>query len=699
MTAWYNFLRSSPTIIKSVNPKAFEGLKRLNISNIFDLLYHMPYRVIKKKVNPLFEDIKDQDQVVISLKIYNLKQNFSKISIHCHYQGREIALNFFNKRMAFLLKQYKIGDFILVDGKIAKYKNSFNINHPKILSGSELSDSGVELVYPLTYGMLSRQINDYAIYAIKKLQDSIEFLPSYILKTLDFPLWLDNIKSIHEAKSDEILNPFSKYKQRIAFEELLCHQLIFKIIKRRHNKKILEKREVNQDLYHKVLETLGFALTIDQSLVLQEIMQEIVDGKRLTRLIQGDVGCGKTAIALLAACLVMSDGGQVAIMAPTDLLAKQHKAWIDGILTQHNVVTAILTGKMTAASRRNELALIASGRASLVIGTHALFQDNVEFAALKMIIVDEQHRFGVDQRLKLAEKGENTHILLMSATPIPRTLAMALYGDLDVSIVKTKPANRKPIETYTISLKQVDEVIKSLVKQVADGEKVYWICPLIDNDEDEEYTEKLMSVTTRYNELKKYFPDNCAVIHGKTLKTERDEAMQQFLDGQIKVLVSTTVIEVGVNVPDATIMIIEHAERFGLAQLHQLRGRVGRGEKQSKCLLLYGIKISDVTRERLKVMKATNDGFLIAEKDLEIRGSGDIAGTKQSGLPEFNYADLSFHADLLKKANYFAEKILAEDEYLQSEEGIKIKMLMDLHGKTKFLADEEVVMVKEEICS
>jgi ATP-dependent DNA helicase RecG len=463
----------------------------------------------------------------------------------------------------------------------------------------------------------------------------------------------------------------------LAYDELLSNQLALSLVRAKTRKRRGRPLSGNGQLRDKVRAALPYALTNAQTRTLAEISADMASDNRMLRLLQGDVGSGKTVVALMAMLIAVEAGYQAALMAPTELLAHQHYENLKPLAALAGVRLEILTGRIKGAQRAETMAGLADGSIPLVVGTHALVQKDVAFADLAFAVIDEQHRFGVDQRLELSEKGRGADMLVMTATPIPRTLALTAYGDMDVSRLDEKPPGRKPVDTRTVSLERLDETMDAMGRAVQKGAKVYWVCPLI---EESELTD-LAAAEDRYATLKARYGDAVGLIHGRMKPAERDEVMEAFASqapNGPKILVATTVIEVGVDVPDATIMVIEHAERFGLAQLHQLRGRVGRGGKEGTCLLLYDTPLGETAKSRLSILRQTEDGFLIAEEDLRLRGGGEMLGTRQSGLPEFKLADLNVHAELVAAASDDAKLIIARDAELQTPRGQALRTLLYL---------------------
>lgn len=534
-------------------------------------------------------------------------------------------------------------------------------------------------IYPLTFNLTQNTLRKIIENGIQKLQDEgglNETLPQYILDEYKLEKINESIKNIHFPKEFE---DFKKARKRLVFEELLSTQLALLQLKNNNltdKKGIQFKPEVHMS---DVINTLPFNLTKAQLRVLQEIDENMESEKSMNRLLQGDVGSGKTIVAMISAYKAVKSGYQSAILAPTAILAVQHFNNFKNILNKFDIKCELLVSGITKKNKEDILERLKNGEIDILIGTHAMLEENVEFKNLGLVVTDEQHRFGVKQRTKIAEKGQNPDVLVMSATPIPRTLALILYGDLDISIIDELPPNRKTIETFAVTNRMEERVNNFIKKQVDEGRQAYIVCPLVEDSEEEE--NDLKSVITLYEECQKETFSNYKVeyIHGKMKQKEKDDIMSRFKNGDIDILISTTVIEVGVDVPNASIMVIEDAQRFGLAQLHQLRGRVGRGEYKSYCVLKYKGNGQN-TKERMKVMCETNDGFIISQKDLELRGSGDFFGTAQHGIPDFKIANLFTDIDILKTAQEAAIKIVDKDKKLEKEEN---KLLKDL-VKDKF---------------
>jgi ATP-dependent DNA helicase RecG len=589
-----------------------------------------------------------------------------------------VDLVFFKPKGNYLETTYPPGARVTIGGRLEKYAGKWQITHP-----DKLPDAGPEMpfepIYPLSAGITNRVLTK----VVRAALDQVPALPEWhdaALMTREG--WRDFGASIHAAHTlngEDDLSPKTPVRRRLAYDELLAGQIAITIVRERERG--LKGRAFTDGaaLRKRLLSALPYQLTGAQTRSLAEIDADMAAPLRMMRLLQGDVGAGKTVVALAAMLNAVAGGAQAAIMAPTEILAQQHAQTILPILDSLGINGVVLTGRHKGADRAARLAAIANGSAAVVIGTHALFQDEVQFFDLGLAVIDEQHRFGVHQRLRLGRKGMGTDLLVMTATPIPRTLAMTAYGDLDVSRLDQKPPGRKPVDTRLLSLDRLGEMVERIAGQVNGAKQFYWVCPLVEESE----ILDLAAATERHEALVARLGPVVGLIHGRMKPAEKDAVMADFTSGRLKVLVSTTVIEVGVNVPNATVMVIEHAERFGLSQLHQLRGRVGRGATQSYCFLLYKDPCSATARERLTIMRDTEDGFVIAEQDLALRGPGDILGQQQSGMPVMRLADLSAHSDLLEMAMDDARLLLQKDPRLTSPRGLAIRHLLYLFERDR----------------
>jgi ATP-dependent DNA helicase RecG len=667
-------LRRDVEEINGISQKYYECFKRLGCNKIIDLLFHFPVRLESKIFNPNTITLPAKSNIVVDVEVFAIerarqthynKKKYAKII--CKYGKARIDLVYFNYFPNYI--NFTPGKKIRVAGECLRINfEQFQMSHPT-LDPKTYQLKKFDMVYPLTYGLTSPMMQKI----IQNLLVDLPELPEWHIGHDELPKWSEAVKKIHNPESAEDIEPWSIYKKRLAYDELLASQIAVRIARtRRVDSKKGNMLSFSGSLIMQVLEKLGFKLTKGQEEALREIIADQKANKQMMRLLQGDVGCGKTLVALCAMLNVKEANGQSALMAPTDILARQHYQWLKKALSGLDIKLGLLTGK-TSKQKKQTQESVKNGEIDIIVGTHALFQEKVEFSNLKLAIIDEQHRFGVQQRINLLNKGQNCDCLLMSATPIPRTLALTIYGDMDVSSITDKPAGRKPIVTNSISNKRLAEVINAINRKLAIDQQVYWICPLIEektNQAGQTISEisaihnDNAAVEIRYKSLLKLFPEQVGLLHGKLKQDEKEKVMEEFLAGKYKILVATTVVEVGVDVPNATLIVIEDSHKFGLAQLHQLRGRVGRSDLSSNCILIYPEKISKTSYLRLKTMRESNDGFYIAEQDLKLRGSGDlIGGYKQSGLPSFTIADLEYHQDLLVKASKEAQEMLGNKQY------------------------------------
>jgi ATP-dependent DNA helicase RecG len=563
----------------------------------------------------------------------------------------------------------------IVSGRVEDKGFGWQMVNPDYMVAPEKRDEipEIEPVYPATAGLPPRTVRRFVGEALAKLPELPEWQDPAWLTQESFPTWREAMARLHSPEIEADLSPAAPHARRLAYDELLAHQLAMaqrKAERRREPAGKIAPSQIADD----VQADLPFAFTGAQSRSLADIRADLASGERMSRLIQGDVGSGKTVVAMCAMADVAAAGGQNALMAPTEILARQHYETIAEPLSRHGIASVLLTGRDKGKGRAEKLAAIASGAVGVVVGTHALFQDDVAFHRLQLAVIDEQHRFGVSERQRLQAKGEAVHLLAMSATPIPRTLELTVYGDLDVSRIDEKPPGRTPVATRAMPMSRIGEVEARLRQVAAAGAQAFWICPLVSESE----LSDLAAAEKRAAELTKVMGSAVGLVHGKMTPTAKDAVMADFADGKVSVLVATTVVEVGVNVPNATIMVIEQAERFGLAQLHQLRGRVGRGRQESACVLLYDPPLSEIAQKRLDILRRTDDGFLIAETDLELRGGGDALGLRQSGFPDYRFADPFAHRDLIAAAGDDARMIVGRDPELTSPRGQALRVLQEL---------------------
>ena len=668
-----NNLNKEIQFVKGIGPKRAEKLQKLNIFTLKDLIYYFPRQYEDRSVVKKISQLENEDKVsikgiIVEIDTYSPKKGMKITRMDIRDESGYIKMSFFNQE--YITKVFKSGDSILAFGKV-KVENNFKEFIPievEHYANKPTSTCKIEPVYPLTYGLSNKELQGMIRTVLVKEEFKVEeYLPTYLLEKyklcgIDFA-----IRNIHSPSSKEALK-IALY--RLVFEEFLILQMGLFYFKSGINESSgieFDEKEKLKD----IINSLPFNLTKAQSRALNEIINDMTSSKIMNRLVQGDVGSGKTVVALLALANVVLNGYQGALMAPTEILASQHYDSFKEILESFNIKSELLVGSLTKKQKEKVLQKVKNQEIDILIGTHALIEDKVEFKNLGMVITDEQHRFGVRQRGRLSNKGDSPDILVMTATPIPRTLALILYGDLDISIIDELPPGRQPIETIAIEHKRRKEAYENLVRdEVEKGRQVYVVCPLVEESEKIEAT----SASELVEELKREFFSDLRVglLHGKMRPSEKDAVMDDFKNKKLDILVSTTVIEVGVNVPNATLMIIENAERFGLAQLHQLRGRVGRGKHKSYCILIYNSK-TEVCKERMAIMEETTDGFKISQKDLEIRGPGEFFGTRQHGLPELRVANIFKHIKILKQAQLEARYIIGQDSKLQLIENKKIK--------------------------
>lgn len=587
-----------------------------------------------------------------------------------------ITLVFFGVNRTYVERSLPIGAKRWISGRLELYEGTLQMVHPdKILDEAGLARlPAIEPVYPLVEGVTQNMIGRAARVAVERVPDLPEWLDPNLVSSRHWPSFRDALRHLHLPRQPEDALPESPSRHRLAYDELLSGQLALALVRahmrRQHGRVSLGDGHIVRALE----DALPFRLTASQQRAIQDIRGDLAKPERMLRLLQGDVGSGKTVVALLAMASVVEAGRQAALMAPTEILARQHLKTIKPLADAVNLNVAILTGREKGKERQALLSDIASGKIDIVLGTHALFQERVEFKDLALAVVDEQHRFGVYQRLALAAKGSAVDVLVMTATPIPRTLVLTYFGDMDVSSLHEKPSGRQPIDTRIISSERLDEVIERLGRALETGARVYWVCPLISESERIDAA----AAEQRFRDLDCHFPGKVALVHGKMKGSEKDAIMARFAAGETRILVATTVIEVGVDVPEANIIVIEHAERFGLAQLHQLRGRVGRGEIKSTCLLVYKTPLGEMAEARLKIMRETEDGFRIAEEDLRLRGEGELLGTRQSGMPGTKLADVEIYAELLEGARKEAILLLDRNPDLTGGRGEALRALLYL---------------------
>jgi len=690
-------LFASAEVLKGVGPHVMTLLRKalalppgVTQPRVIDLLWHLPAGVIDRRAEPTVAAA--IPGTIATLKVRVLKHRGPPRSntkapykVATEDETGRLDLVFFRAERSFIERQLPVGEIRFVSGRIERYGETLQMAHPDYIVAPEHRDDLplLEPVYPLTGGLSGKMLLKATRQALERVPPLAEWQNPDWLRERGWPPFADALRRLHQPDDAADVSPGSTPLQRLAFDELLANQLALAVV--RESFKAQRGRPVKGDgrLRERIVAALPFSLTKSQRTALREIEADMGAPRRMLRLLQGDVGSGKTVVALLAMTIAVEAGAQAALMAPTEVLARQHAETIAPLADAAGLRIALLTGREKGRARDELLTRLATGEIDILIGTHALFQEDVRFGDLAFAVIDEQHRFGVHQRLALQAKGEGggANMLVMTATPIPRTLLMTHYGDLEVSKLTEKPAGRKPITTRKIPVASLEKLIARIKAQLAEGAQVYWVCPLIESSD----VSDLAAAEERHAHLTQVLGGGVGLLHGAMNAAAKDATMAAFADGNLKVLVATTVIEVGVNVPNANIMVIEHAERFGLAQLHQLRGRVGRGSRESFCMLLYAEPLGKTAAERLAMMEDTEDGFAIAEKDLELRGGGEVLGARQSGEAEFRIAGIPNFADLLAAAHDDARMILAADPDLVTPRGEALRRLLYL-----FECDEAV---------
>lgn len=670
---------SETTSLKGVGPRVAEALGRAMGTRLKDLLLTPPSSLIDRSNRPKISDAKTDEictfHVTVGQHIVPSNRN-RPYRVRVFDETGDMTLTFFKARADYLNRVLPEGSQRIVSGKTEVFNAQLQMTHPDyILHPDKIDELRLyETLYPLSAGLSQKVAGKAMMGALQRLPTLPEWLDKDMLSKQDWPSFHEAIIRIHQPEHPIDIKIDAPPRLRLAYDELLAKQLAIAIVRENTRRSKGRALQASGQYVDDVLKGAPFKPTNAQNHAFAEISADMTSPYRMARLLQGDVGAGKTFVAALTCAQAAEAGVQTALMAPTEILARQHAQTLKSLLAPAGLTVEAVTGRDKGNSRDALATGLAEGYIDVVVGTHALFQEKVEFKDLGLVIIDEQHRFGVHDRLKLTEKGHKPDLLVMTATPIPRTLALTSYGDLDISKLDEKPAGRKPIETRILPMQRLDDVIEGVERAIKKGDQIYWVCPLV---EDSDLID-LTSVEDRHRQLSAIFGDRVGLLHGRMSGQEKESISQGFKRGTYDVLVATTVIEVGVDAPNATIMVIEHAERFGLAQLHQLRGRVGRGDKQSTCLLLYKGPLSVNGKSRLEIMRQTEDGFLIAEKDWELRGSGDLLGARQSGLPEYKLADLDRHKSLLETAVQDARFLTQQDPQLSSERGQAARNLLYL---------------------
>ncbi len=693
--ALLNPLFAPVTSLSGVGPKQDRLLRylldRSETPRLVDLLLHLPTNVIDRRARPKIRDAVPGSVVTLEVTVdrhrppppRNLRAPYL---VYASDETGDVVLTFFRAKPGYVEKLLPVGAKRYVSGTLQMYDGMPQIVHPdRVVDESGMAKlSGIDPVYPLTEGLALGTLRRAIAQALQKLPALPEWISPEILRRCHFLSFTDALTHMHMPSEPTDILPDHPFWSRLAFDELLAGQLALALVRAQLRRPAGNRHAGDGHLRNKIIHALPYALTASQRQAAAAIADDLQQPIRMLRLLQGDVGSGKTVVALLAAAAVAEVGKQAALMAPTEILARQHIKTIAPLAERAGLRVAILTGREKGKERRDILARLFAGEIDLLVGTHALIQDDVAFRALALAVVDEQHRFGVRERLALTSKGEAVDVLVLSATPIPRTLVLTYFGDMDVSELREKPAGRQPIDTRAVPDSRLSEVMDGVGRALRTGKGVYWICPLVEESD----MVSLTDAEARFNGLKERFGDKVGLVHGKMKGADKDRVMARFASGEIGLLVATTVVEVGVDVPAATIMVIENAERFGLAQLHQLRGRIGRGSEASTCLLLYREPLSEMSKARLRVIRETTDGFRIAEEDLRLRGEGDVLGVRQSGLPGYRIARSDVHAQLITQARDEALRILKENPRLEGARGEALRCLLYL-----FERDEAIPLI------
>ncbi len=675
----YEYLLSDLSSLKGIGIKTANLLKRKKINSIFDLLWKLPKSYTDRSLSSKIKDLKIDETQTIT--IIPQKYSFPRIRnlpnrVSCKDETGEIDCVFFNSYEGYIKKILPIGKEVTISGKIKFFRNKYQLTNPKYISEDSSLIKQKHNSYSLTEGISEKVYNKIILQIINNLPKIDEWHSKDILKKFNYINWNNSIKELH--KPENIGKFKESFYQRLAFDEIFSTFLVNSEIRKKIKKIKKTKKIFNLKKQIEIISKLDFFLTNDQKKTLNEINKDLCSDKKMFRLLQGDVGSGKTIVSLLSSFNTINSGFQVAVMAPTEILARQHFLLAKKIFPKE-IYIELLSGKSTYNDKKNISEKLRNKKIDIIFGTHALFQKKIEFKKLGLIVIDEQHKFGVNQRKKLSDKaGKDCDVLLMTATPIPRTLTMTIYGDMDLSIIREKPNIRKPVKTYSKPESKTDDIIKFVKKEIKLGNQIFWVCPLIEESKKIDHT----SAVKKFEYLKKIFPKQVYLLHGKTTIEEKEIVLKKFLENDFKILVSTTIIEVGIDFPNANVIVIENANKFGLSQLHQLRGRVGRGDKESSCILMFKSNLSDNAKKRINILKETNDGFKISEEDMKLRGFGDILGFKQSGIKSFKLADPIHNHDLFILAEKEIKRIEKENENIA-----RFKPLIKLYDRADIIND------------
>jgi ATP-dependent DNA helicase RecG len=696
--ALLNPLFAPVTSLTGVGPKQDRLFRFLlgrdETPRLIDLLLHLPASVIDRRARPKVREAVPGTIVTLEVTVERHRPTPARNAraphlVYASDDTGDVVLTYFRAQPGYVEKLLPVGSKRYVSGTLQMFDGVPQIVHPdRVVDEAGFAKlSGIDPVYPLTEGLALGSLRRAMTQALQKLPKLAEWISPEVIRRCKFPPIAEALSRVHMPVELTDILPDGPFWSRLAFDELLAGQLALALVRAQLRRPAGDRHAGDGHLRKKIIDALPYALTVSQRQAAAAIAEDLRQPLRMLRLLQGDVGSGKTVVALLAAAAVTEVGRQAALMAPTEILARQHIKTITPLAERAGLRVAILTGREKGKERRDILARLAAGEIDFLVGTHALIQDDVIFKSLALAVVDEQHRFGVRERLALTAKGEAVDVLVLSATPIPRTLVLTYFGDMDVSELREKPAGRQPIDTRAVPMSRLDEVMEAVVRALSVGKLVYWICPLVEESE-AEGTDHLTNATERFESLQKRFGDKVGLVHGQMKGSEKDKAMAQFAAHEIGLLVATTVVEVGVDVPAASIMVIENAERFGLAQLHQLRGRIGRGSEASTCLVLYKEPLNEMSKARLKVIRETTDGFRIAEEDLKLRGEGDVLGVRQSGLPGYRIARSDVHSQLITQARDEALHIMKDNPKLTGPRGEALRCLLYL-----FERDEAVPLM------
>ena len=676
----YEFLLKDISTLKRVGQKTKKILKKKKIDTLFDVLLHLPQAFVDRSnlinINEL------EIGKICTIKVQVIKYNIPRIrnlpnTVKCEDSTGKINIVFFNSREGYIKKILPLNEWVIISGKVNFYNKKYQITNPAYVVPLEKEDFVKRIIprYSLTEGITEKVYRNIIEQVLKKLPFFPEWHNENIMKKFDYKNWRESILHLHDPKIKQDFQ--SDYYRRLVYDEILSSLIVLSQIRKKIKKIKKEPKKFGNKLSKKIISNFHFQLTKNQIDIINEINRDLFSQSKMFRLLQGDVGSGKTIVALIAAANVIESGYQVAFMAPTEILANQHYTLANKIFNESNIKTDFLTGKTSNSERKIKINALKENNINIIFGTHALFQKKTEFGNLGLIIIDEQHKFGVKQRMELSKKGgENCDILVMSATPIPRTLIMTFYGDMDVSKLTEKPSYRKEIISLSKPEIKINEVIKFIKKEITNKNQIFWVCPLIDESKKLDYE----AAVKKFEYLNKIFTGKVGLIHGSLKNEQKETVLKNFLDKKIQILVSTTVIEVGIDFPNANVIVIENSNKFGLSQLHQLRGRVGRSNMQATCILLYKKNLSENAKKRINILKSTNDGFKIADEDMKLRGFGDILGYKQSGIKEFKLADPIHHEKLFKMAEMNIKEIENKEQNLK-----KYEPLIKLYDKAEII--------------